>query len=92
MNYNIKKWWYTPPNKDASFFVHIRETFQSIFKCSHSWYYHIDFCHNKLHGLNKNKRYCSICGKEQRLVYYSYGKITSRWEDLPDFDKLLHLP
>jgi len=92
MNYKIKKWWHTPPNKDDSFFTHIRETFQSIFKCRHSWYHPIDICHKELHGLNTAKRYCSICGKEQQIVYYPYGRLRSRWETLPDFDKLIALP
>jgi len=92
MNYRIKKWWYTPPNKDDSFFVHIRETFQIFFKCKHHWYNNIDLCHGEVHGLNTAKRYCSICGKKQYLTYPISGNLRYKWKDEMDFDKLLDLP
>ena len=80
MKSSTKRWWYTPPNKGDLFFVHIRETFQTFFKCKHSWYHKTNVCHGEVHGLNKTRRHCKICGEEQYLVYYRYGNLRTEWK------------
>jgi len=56
----IKSWWYTKPNQSDNFFVHIRELFQSVFKCNHEWIY------------TKYERKCSICNTVQYKIYSIY--------------------
>ena len=85
MKLSTKRWWYIPPNKNDWFFVHIRETFQSIFKCKHDWYYKEQVVHGEPHGLDCYRRYCKVCDEEQYLAYHRFGRIRTEWKVFPRF-------